>query len=136
MLKITPCCQVFGSCDFCMAAISVKYFFSLIMLGGLFLDKLTPELFWVALDLSSRTWHRLNHFYGTNIFLYPWRSKADHRHKGTASALSSYRDADNQSIQGQKPFQITFQNALYILEICFLLLKSETRYLQRNISLP
>lgn len=63
------------------------------------------------------------------------RSDADHRKKRTASALSNYKDADNQSLQGEKSFQITFQNALYILKNCFSLLKPESRYLQRHTGL-
>lgn len=66
----------------------------------------------MVLNLSYSSLERLNVFYGTDIFIYPQRSKADHGNKGTAFALSNYKDADNQSLQGETSLQITFQNAL------------------------
>lgn len=136
MLKIVLGSQVFGSCDFGMVEVSIKYFSFSGCCVVCFLISNQPGTLCMVFSLSSSSLDRLNGFYTTDIFLYPWRSEADHRNKGIASALANYRDGDNQSVQGEKSFQITFHNALCLLENGFSLLRSETRYLQRHTILP
>ena len=57
----------------------------------------------MVLNLSSSSLDRLNGFYGIDIFFFILKDPSQmHRNKGTASALRNYKDADNQSLQGEK----------------------------------